>query len=104
MNRYVLTSGDQRGRVALDDPQAFAGIAPPALKLGRVLHRAVLVLNGWESEAAAATEAVMATRTALAEEEARFEMRLGRPFVLAERHRATGAVLLTAWVDDPARG
>ena len=50
------------------------------------------------------TAAGMATRTALVEEEARFEMRLDRPFALAERHRATGAVLFTAWVDDPARG
>ena len=73
------------------------------LKLGRVLHRAMLVIDGRVTEAAAATAAVMATRTAVAEE-ARFEMRADRPFALAVRHCGTGAVLLTAWVDDPARG
>ena len=89
---------------ALDDPQAFAGIAAPAPKLSRVLHRATLVLDEQGTEAAAATAAVMATRTAVVEEEARFEMRVDRPFALAVRHRGTGAVLFAAWVDDPAPG
>lgn len=89
---------------ALDDPQAFAGIAAPAPKLSRVLHRTMLVLDERGTEAAAATAAVMATRTAVVEEEARFEMRVDRPFALAVRHRGTGAVLFTAWVEDPAAG
>ena len=89
---------------ALDDPQAFAGIAAPAPKLSRVLHRTMLVLDEEGTEAAAATAAIMTTRTAMVEEEARFEMRVDRPFALAVRHRGTGAVLFTAWVDDPVRG
>ena len=89
---------------ALDDPLAFAGIAAPAPTLSRVLHRATLVLDEEGTEAAAATAAIMATRTAVVEEEARFEMRVDRPFALAVRHRGTGAVLFTAWVDDPAPG
>ncbi len=89
---------------ALDDPQAFAGIAAPAPKLSRVLHRTMLVLDEEGTEAAAATAAIMTTRTAVVEEEARFEMRVDRPFALAVRHRGTGAVLFTAWVDDPAAG
>ena len=89
---------------ALDDPQAFAGIAAPAPKLSRVLHRTMLVLDEEGTEAAAATAAIMTTRTAMVEEEARFEMRVDRPFALAVRHRGTGAVLFAAWVDDPVRG
>ena len=89
---------------ALDDPLAFAGIAAPAPALSRVLHRATLVLDEQGTEAAAATAAVMTTRAALPEEEARFEMRVDRPFALAVRHRGTGAVLFTAWVDDPGAG
>ena len=89
---------------ALDDPQAFAGIAAPAPKLSRVLHRTMLVLDERGTEAAAATAAVMTTRAAVVEEERSFEMRVDRPFALAVRHRGTGAVLFTAWVDDPVRG
>ena len=89
---------------ALDDPRAFAGIAAPAPKLSRVLHRTMLVLDERGTEAAAATAAVMSTRTVMVEEEARFEMRVDRPFALAVRHRGTGAVLFTAWVDDPVAG
>ena len=86
---------------ALDDPRAFAGIAAPPPKLSRVLHRTMLVLDERGTEAAAATAAVMTTRTAIVEEERTFEMRVDRPFALAVRHRGTGAVLFTAWVDDP---
>ena len=89
---------------ALDDPQAFAGIAAPEPKLSRVLHRTMLVLDERGTEAAAATAAVMTTRAAIVEEERAFEMRVDRPFALAVRHRGTGAVLFTAWVDDPVRG
>ena len=89
---------------ALDDPRAFAGIAAPAPKLSRVLHRTMLILDERGTEAAAATAAVMTTRTAIVEEERAFEMRVNRPFALSVRHRATGAVLFTAWVDDPNRG
>ena len=88
---------------ALEDPQAFAGVAAPAPTLSRVLHRTRLVLDERGTEAAAAA-AVMATRAAVVEEEARFEMRVDRPFALAVRHRGTGAVLFAAWVDDPGAG
>ena len=89
---------------ALDDPQAFAGVAAPAPRLSRVLHRTMLVLDERGTEAAAATAAVMTTRAAIVEEERAFEMRVDRPFALAVRHRGTGAVLFTAWVDDPGAG
>ena len=89
---------------ALDDPQAFAGIAAPAPKLSRVLHRTMLALDERGTEAAAATAAVMTTRAAIVEEEPTFEMRVDRPFALAVRHRRTGAVLFAAWVDEPTVG
>ena len=89
---------------ALDDQQAFAGVAAPAPKLSRVLHRTMLALDERGTEAAAATAGIMATRSAVIEEEARFEMRVDRPFALAVRHHGTGAVLFTAWVDDPGGG
>ena len=88
---------------AIDDAQAFAGIAAPAPMLSRVLHRTMLVLNEEGTEAAAATAAVMTTRAAVVEPEP-FEMRVDRPFALAVRYRPTGAVLFAAWVDDPASG
>ena len=89
--------------VALDDPQAFAGVSAPAPRLSRVLHRTMLVLDERGTEAAAATAAVMTTRAAIVEERT-FEMRMDRPFALAVRHRGTGAVLFAAWVDDPGAG
>ena len=89
---------------ALDDPQAFAGIAAPAPKLSRVLHRTKLVLDERGTVAAAATAAIMTSRAAPAEEEARFEMRVDRPFALAVLHRGTDAVLFAAWIDDPGGG
>ena len=89
---------------ALDAPQAFAGVAAPTPKLSRVLHRTMLILDERGTEAAAATAAIMTTRTAIIEEERTFEMRVDRPFALAVRHRSTGAVLFAAWVDDPATG
>ena len=89
---------------ALDDPQAFAGVAAPAPRLSRVLHRTMLVLDERGTEAAAATAAVMTMRATAFEEERSFEMRVDRPFALAVRHRGTGAVLFAAWVDDPGAG
>ena len=89
---------------ALDDPRAFAGVAAPAPKLSRVLHRTMLVLDERGTEAAATTAAVMTTRAAVVEEERTFEMRVDRPFALAVRHRGTGAVLFAAWVDAPGAG
>ena len=87
---------------ALNDPEAFAGIAAPAPMLSRVLHRTMLVLDEQGTEAAAATAAVMTTRAAV--ELATFDMRVDRPFALAVRYRPTGAVLFAAWVEDPAQG
>ena len=87
---------------ALNDPEAFAGVAAPAPMLSRVLHRTMLVLDEQGTEAAAATAAVMTTRAAV--ELATFDMRVDRPFALAVRYRPTGAVLFAAWVEDPAQG
>ena len=70
--------------------------------LSRVLHRTMLVLDERGTEAAAATAAVMTTRSAIVGPEP-FEMRSDRPFALAVRYRPTGAVLFAAWVEDPGR-
>ena len=86
---------------ALEDANAFAGIAAPAPVLSRVAHRAMLVLDEQGTEAAAATAAIMTTRAAIPQEDG-FEMVVDRPFLLAVRHRATGTLLFTAWVADPA--
>ena len=88
---------------ALEDPQAFAGIAAPAPTLSRVLQSAMLEVDEEGTEAAAATAAVMSTRSAMIEEES-FQMRVDRPFALAVRYRASGAILFLAWVADPAQG
>ena len=88
---------------ALNDTQAFAGIAAPAPILSRVLHRVMLEVDERGTEAAAATAAVMTTRAAVLQEQT-FEMRVDRPFALAIRYRPTGAVLVMAWIADPANG
>ena len=86
---------------ALDDPQAFAGIASPAPILSRVLHRAMLEVDEKGTEAAAATAAVMTTRSVELDVES-FEMRVDRPFAAAVRYRPTGSVLFLSWVANPA--
>ena len=89
--------------VALDERYAFAGIAAPPPALTRVVHRTMLVLDEQGTEAAAATAAVMTTRAAIVDDEG-FEMRVDRPFALAVRHRATGALLFAAWIANPTGG
>ena len=86
---------------AIDDANAFAGIASPAPALSRVAHRTMLVLDEQGTEAAAATAAIMTTRAAIPVDGG-FEMIVDRPFALALRHRRTGALLFTAWVADPS--
>ena len=88
---------------ALEDAQAFAGIAAPPPALSRVVHRTMLELDERGTEAAAATAAVMTTRAAIAHDEG-FEMQVDRPFALVVRHRGTGALLFAAWVANPADG
>ena len=86
---------------ALADGQGFAGIAAPAPRLSRVLQRTMLELDERGTEAAAATAAVMTSRTTI--QPLAFEMRADRPFTLAVRYRPTGAVLFAAWVANPAQ-
>ena len=88
---------------ALDDADAFAGIAAPPPVLSRVMHRTMLVLDEHGTKAAAATAAVMRTRAAIVLDDG-FDMRVDRPFVLAVRHRGSGALLFAAWVADPSGG
>ena len=86
---------------ALGDPDPFAGIAAPPPSLSRVVHRTMLMLDEHGTKAAAATAAIMTTRAAIPEDDG-FDMQVDRPFALAVRHHATGALLFTAWVADPA--
>lgn len=88
---------------AIDDADAFAGIAAPAPALSRVAHRTLLVLDEKGTEAAAATAAIMTTRAAIPQDDG-FEMIVDRPFALALRHRGTGTILFAAWVADPTGG
>ena len=87
---------------ALNDKQAFAGIADPAPILSQVQHRTMLLLDEQGTMAAAATVAVMTSRSAL--DPTTFDMRVDRPFALAVRYRPTGAVLFVAWVESPPQG
>ena len=89
---------------ALDDPQAFEGIAAPAPELSGVLHRTMLELDEQGTVAVAVTMIFMRPTSTMVEEERSFEMRVDRPFALAVRHHGTGAVLFAAWVDDPTAG
>ena len=86
---------------AIDDANAFAGIAAPAPALSRVAHRTMLVLDERGTKVAAATAAIMTTRAAVPEDDG-FEMIVDRPFAFALRHRSTGTLLFTAWVADPS--
>ena len=85
---------------ALENAEAFAGIAAPSPTLSRVVHRTMLKLDEQGTKAAAATAAVMTTRAAVPEDEG-FEMRVDRPFTLAIRHVGTDALLFAAWVANP---
>lgn len=85
---------------ALEDERAFAGIAAPAPLLSRVAQSTRLVLDEEGTEAAAATAAVMTTRSGVLDEDS-FDMRVDRPFALALLHRGSGALLFTAWVASP---
>ena len=97
---YAIVTEDP---VALDDADAFAGVAAPPPVLSRVMHRTRLVLDEHGTKAAAATAAVMTTRAAIVVDDG-FDMRVDRPFVLAVRHRGSGALLCAAWVADPSGG
>ena len=85
---------------ALENAEAFAGIAAPPPTLSQVVHRTMLKLDEQGTKAAAATAAVMTTRAAIPEDEG-FEMRVDRPFTLAIRHVGTDALLFAAWVANP---
>lgn len=73
------------------------------LLISRVVHKAYLDVDEEGTEAAAAT-AIMAEVTSAMRPEPPKEFRADRPFILAIRHKASGAILFLGRVADPARG
>lgn len=73
------------------------------LLISRVVHKAYLDVDEEGTEAAAAT-AIMAEVTSAMRPEPPKEFRADRPFILAIRHKASGAILFLGRVADPERG
>ena len=87
---------------ALNDRQAFAGIAAPPPKLRQMLQRTMLVLDEEGTVAVAATGVTAMTTSVVMEE--RFHVKVDRPFAFAVVHRDAGVVLFVGWVDNPLGG
>lgn len=83
----------------------FSGMTTDAtpLSISRVVHKAYLDVDEEGTEAAAATAVVMEVTSAIRPEPLN-EFRADRPFILAIRHKASGAILFLGRVADPARG
>lgn len=73
------------------------------LLISRVVHKAHLDVDEEGTEAAAATAVVMEATSAMRPEQPK-DFRADRPFILAIRHKASGAILFLGRVADPARG
>jgi len=91
---------------AFTDRADFSGMTTDAtpLCISKVLHKAYLDVDEEGTEAAAATAVVMAEVTSATRPEPPKEFRADRPFILAIRHKASGAILFLGRVADPARG
>lgn len=83
----------------------FSGMTTDAtpLFISRVVHKAYLDVDEEGTEAAAATAVVMEVTSAIRPEPPK-EFRADRPFILAIRHKASGAILFLGRVADPALG
>lgn len=73
------------------------------LLISRVVHKAYLDVDEEGTEAAAATAVMMEATSAMRPEQPK-DFRADRPFILAIRHKASGAILFLGRVADPARG
>lgn len=83
----------------------FSGMTTDATRLfiSRVIHKAYLDVDEEGTEAAAAT-AVVIKRLSVEVPGRAKTFRADRPFILAIRHRDSGAILFLGRVADPARG
>lgn len=83
----------------------FSGMTTNAtpLCISKVLHKAYLDVDEEGTEAAAATAVIMKLASAAPLGEVKI-FRADRPFILAIRHRDSGAILFMGRVADPSRG
>ncbi len=89
--------------VAFSGEADFSGMADAPLFISDVLHKTALRLDEEGTEAAAVT-GVIVSRTAYQPPQEPFTMTVDRPFHLAIRDTATGAVLFVGHVADPGTG
>lgn len=108
---HLETSFDLGGALAkLGMPTAFSrdadftGMTTDAtpLHISNVVHKAYLDVDEEGTEAAAATAVVMERASEMMADELK-TFRADRPFILAIRHKASGAILFLGRVADPAR-
>jgi serine protease inhibitor len=78
----------------------LGGMLEERVLIDRVVHRAVLRMDEEGTEAAGAT-AVIGTRSSLDRPQRPFRMIVDRPYLLAIRHAATGAVAFAGFIADP---
>lgn len=83
----------------------FTGMTTDAtpLFISSVVHKAYLDVDEEGTEAAAATAVVMERASEMMADELK-TFRADRPFILAIRHKASGAILFLGRVADPVRG
>jgi serpin B len=90
---------------AFTDRADFTGMTTDAtpLSISKVLHKAYLDVDEEGTEAAAATAVVMERLSAVMPGQEK-TFRADRPFILAIRHKASGAILFLGRVANTARG
>lgn len=107
---HLETSFDLGGALAkLGMPTAFSGDADftgmttdaTPLFISKVLHKAYLDVDEEGTEAAAATAVIMERASIMAPGQVK-TFRADRPFILAIRHKASGAILFLGRVADPS--
>jgi serpin B len=95
-------------RLAFSDAADFSGMTGDgprvaALKIGAIRHRAVIDVDEWGSEAAAATSVGMMVTSAPLETLQPVAFVVDRPFIFLVVDRGSGAVLFQGRIRDPRR-
>lgn len=80
------------------------GAGPGDLVISQVLHKTFLEIDEKGTEAAAATAIIMQRTAAIMPHEDPIEFRADHPFLIALRHKPTGAVVFIGRVENPVAG
>jgi serpin B len=84
-----------------DFSRLIEGAGPGDLMISQVLHKTFLEIDEKGTEAAAATAIMMERAMIMQPTEEPVEFRADHPFLIALRHKETGAVIFMGRVDEP---